>query len=80
MSQERPEATSPSSGLGRASVLLSEPGFYNACLLVIAGDNGGDDDECSAEECVDIAVYQPPYDFLEASAKIGSHCLMKIVS
>ncbi|CAM9190156.1 unnamed protein product, partial [Hapterophycus canaliculatus] len=69
LGQERPEATTLSSGVGRASVLLSEPGIYTACLLVIASDDDGDDHEiCSAEECVDIAVYQPPYDFLEASS------------
>lgn len=67
LSQERPNATTATSGVGQASVLLSEPGFYTACLLLLTA--GGDDShyECPDQECVDITVYQPPYNFLEAS-------------
>lgn len=63
LDQDRPHATSPTSGVGQASVLLSEPGFYTACLLVVVGD----DETCPPEECVDFTVYQPPYDFLEVA-------------
>lgn len=63
LDQDKPNATSPTSGVGQASVLLSEPGFYTACLLLVVGD----DETCPTEECVDFTVYQPPYDFLEVS-------------
>lgn len=69
LNQNRPVATTLTSGVGQASVLLSEPGFYTACLLVVAGGDGdhGGDETCSTEECVDVTIFQPPYDFLEAS-------------
>lgn len=61
LAQHTPNATSPTSGVGQASVLLSEPGFYTACLLLVVGD----DETCPKEECVEFTVYQPPFDFLE---------------
>lgn len=72
LNQNRPEATTLTSGVGQASVLLSEPGFYTACLLVVAGGDGDDDDDetCSTEECVDVTIFQPPYNFLEVSNSI----------
>lgn len=66
--QEMPDTTSLTSGVGNASVLLSEPGFYSACLLMVIG-SGGDNKSCSAEECLDFTVYQPPYDFLEVGGQ-----------
>lgn len=67
LGQERPNATTATSGVGQASVLLSEPGFYTVCLLLISGDDDDTDQRCPDEECVHITVYQPPYNFLEAS-------------
>lgn len=67
LSQERPNATTATSGVGQASVLLSEPGFYTACLLLVTGGDDSSDERCPDEECVNITVYQPPYNFLEAS-------------
>eukprot|EP00752_Nemacystus_decipiens_P001936 g1865.t1 len=68
LDQDRPNATSPTSEVGQASVLLSEPGFYMACLLLVVGL----DETCPTEECVDFTVYQPPYDLLEVeSTNIG---------
>lgn len=65
LNQEAPAATSLTSGVGNASVLLSEPGLYTACLLL------ANDGTCVQEECVNVTVYQPPYDFLEART---DHC------
>jgi len=66
LGQGMPNATNltSTSGVGQASVLLSEPGFYTACLLLATRDADGDE-TCEKEECLDITVYQPPYDFLE---------------
>lgn len=58
LDQDAPNATSPTSAVGEASVLLSEPGWYSVCLFLA-------DSTCALEECVNITVYQPPYDFLE---------------
>lgn len=69
LGQEMPNTTSLTSGEGQASVLLSEPGFYSACLLAVNGGDG-DSETCLAEECVDFTVYQPPYDFLEVSGQL----------
>lgn len=62
LDQEKPTATSNTSVAGTASMLLSEPGLYFACLLV-------GDETCYEEECVNITVYQPPEDFLEVSVR-----------
>lgn len=76
LGQEMPNATSLTSGVGEASVVLSEPGFYSACLLKVIG-SGGDNETCLAEECVDFTVYQPPYDFLEVGGQtLCAHILM----
>ncbi len=68
LGQGMPNATNltSTSGVGQASVLLSEPGFYTACLILATRDADGDE-TCETEECVDVMVYQPPYDFLEVS-------------
>lgn len=66
LDQEKPTAaTSLNATVGTASVLLSEPGLYTACLLV-------GNETCYEEECVDITVYQPPDDFIEVSNAGGS--------
>ena len=67
LSQEMPNTTSLTSGVGQASVLLSEPGFYTACLFEIRGNYH----VCSYEECVEFTVFQPPYDFLEVGGKLS---------
>lgn len=67
LGQERLNVTTATSGVGQASVLLSEPGFYTACLLLISAGDDDSDERCPDQECVDITVYQPPYNFLEAS-------------
>lgn len=64
LDQEEPTATSNASIAGTASMLLSEPGLYFACLLV-------GNETCYEEECVNITVYQPPEDFLEVSMRGG---------
>ena len=71
-SQEMPNTTSFTSGVGQASVLLSEPGLYTACLLEVQ------DLRCLLEECVEFTVFQPPYDFLEVGGKL-SLCARKPV-
>lgn len=68
LGQDKPNATSSTSGVGQASVLLSEPGFYTACMLLVIGD----DETCPTEECVDVTVYQPPNDFLEVRSQTPS--------
>lgn len=71
LSQEPQTTTGLTSGMGSASVLLSEPGLYTVCLLQ-------DNDTCVEEECISpITVYQPPYDFLEVGINT-SQCNMCI--
>lgn len=72
LGQERPNTTSITSGVGQASILLSEPGFYSACLLTVIGDDDGDNATCLEEECINVTVYQPPYDFLEVGGQTFS--------
>lgn len=43
---------------GESLVLLSDPGVYFVCLLL-------GNDSCEATECLELMVYQPPYDFME---------------
>lgn len=43
---------------GRALVLLSDPGIYFVCLILA-------NDSCNAVECLEMVIYQPPYDFME---------------
>lgn len=66
LSQDAPTATTLTSGAGNASVMLTEPGLYSICLLT-------GNETCVVEECANFTVYQPSYDFLEAS--IGA-CLV----
>lgn len=67
LDQEAPDATSATSGVGNASVLLSEPGFYSVCLLLA-------NETCETVECVNITVFQPTYDFLEVSTQRRQAC------
>lgn len=69
LDQEEPTATSLSSTVGTASVWLSAPGLYAACLLV-------GNETCYKEECINITVYQPPDDFIEARST-GNCCLVR---
>lgn len=69
LSQEMPNTTSLTSGVGQASILLSEPGFYTACLLREVVDSS---EACQEQECIDFTVYQPPNDFLEVGGKANS--------
>lgn len=62
LDQVAPSGTSATSGVGNASVLLSEPGFYSACLLLA-------NETCETIECINITVFQPPYDFLEVGTQ-----------
>lgn len=66
LSQDAPTATTLTSGAGNASIMLTEPGLYSVCLLT-------GNDTCVVEECANFTVYQPSYDFLEASI---AACLM----
>lgn len=43
---------------GEASVSLSDPGIYFVCLILA-------NNTCEPIECLEVAVYQPPYDFME---------------
>ena len=43
---------------GSALVLLGDPGFYIACLIL-------GDENCSAADCLEFQVYQPHYDILQ---------------
>lgn len=61
--QEMPASASNTSGVGKATVMLTKPGFYTACLLLPT-------ETCIVEDCINITVYQPPYDFLEASGGV----------
>eukprot|EP00904_Undaria_pinnatifida_P013138 jgi/Undpi1/8955/HiC_scaffold_26.g11416.m1 len=63
LSQDAPTATTLTSGEGNVSVMLTEPGLYSICLLI-------GNQTCAVEECANFTVYQPPYDFLEASAGV----------
>lgn len=49
---------SMASEAGSALVLLGDPGFYVACLIL-------GDENCSAADCVEFQVYQPHYDILQ---------------
>lgn len=51
-------AGSGASERGEALVPLTDPGFYIVCLVL-------GDESCMATECLELAVYQPPYDFME---------------
>lgn len=51
-------SNSTASETGTAVVLLGDPGFYIACLVL------GDED-CSAADCLEFQVYQPHYDILQ---------------
>lgn len=46
------------SNQGEASVPLSDPGIYFVCLILA-------NNTCEPIECLEVAVYQPPYDFME---------------
>lgn len=61
LSQDTPTATTLTSGAGNASVMLTKPGLYSVCLLM-------GNETCVVEECANFTVYQPSYDFLEASS------------
>lgn len=52
------QAVDSRSSTGEALVLLSDPGFYITCLIL-------GNDSCVALDCLELAVYQPPYDYME---------------
>lgn len=52
------QAVDNRSNTGEALVLLSDPGIYAVCLVL-------GNDSCAAADCLELAVYQPPYDYME---------------
>lgn len=51
-------AAVPASDSGSASVLLGDPGFYVACLVL-------SEEDCIAIDCVEFLVHQPNSDFFQ---------------